>query len=528
MTKDFLIYNANFTQINDPSADALWISEGKVKAVGSTSELRDALPKDAHRLDLEGQTVLPGLNDFHLHLQYLADRLDAINCETDSLDELLRRVQRRADLTPAGEWIVGYGWNQNDWQPAEYGTAAQLDAISQKHPILLHAKSLHAAWANSLAMKIAGIDAARADPEKGIIIRDQAGEPTGILLESAVLLVEQRVPKPSPEAIARKILLAQTHLHSIGITGVHDFDRFDAAEALLLLVEQDLLRLRVSQNLPSEQYQRVLEENWRTKLTRPPYLRPGWLKLFADGALGPQSAALLSPYENSQDAGLLLLSAQDLAEIGIAGAKDSWPLAVHAIGDRAVREVLDGFALLRDYERQKRLPRLPHRIEHIQLIHPQDLRRMRALEINASVQPTHATSDMFTADHHWGDRCQFAYAYQSMIEQGLNVRFGSDAPVEHANPFEGLFAATTRQRPDGKPGSEGWYPRQRISLSDALKAFSLPFSSGSNGNHTNPLSPGSFADLIVLDKDPFKVSAQELFKLKPVLTMVSGEIVFSR
>jgi len=213
MTKDFLIYNANFTKINDPSADALWISEGKVKAVGSTSELRDALPKDAHWLDLEGQTVLPGLNDFHLHLQYLADRLDAINCETDSLDELLRRVQRRADLTPAGEWIVGYGWNQNDWQPAEYGTAAQLDVISQKHPILLHAKSLHAAWANSLAMKIAGIDAAHADPEKGIIMRDQAGEPTGILLESAVLLVEQRVPKPSPEAIARKILLAQYRHH---------------------------------------------------------------------------------------------------------------------------------------------------------------------------------------------------------------------------------------------------------------------------------------------------------------------------
>ena len=243
----------------------------------------------------------------------------------DSVDLVLQRVKERAEISEPGEWIIGYGWNQNDWQPAEYGTAAQLDAVSPNNPVLLHAISLHAAWANSQALKIAGITTETPDPPKGCVMRDSTGQANGILLEYAVPFVEKHIPQATTEQIARRIQAAQTHLHSFGITGIHDFDRFPAAEALLFLVEQDLLRLRISQNLPSEAIDRVLNEGWRKKLDRPPYLQPGWIKLFADGALGPRSAAMLEPYENSTETGMLLLSAQEIAETGIKAAQDGTP-----------------------------------------------------------------------------------------------------------------------------------------------------------------------------------------------------------
>ena len=558
MTKDLFLFNAGLVFDSPENPDALWISDSIIKAVGNSADLKSQLSNDANFIDLEGKTVLPGLTDFHLHLQYLADKLDAVDCQSDNIGEVLRRVERRAEITPAGDWIIGYGWNQNDWNPADYGTAAQLDAISQSHPILLHAKSLHAAWANSLALRLAGIDAHTPNPDKGVILHDTAGQPSGILLEYAIPLVEKHIPQPTASSVARKIQLAQNYLHSLGITGVHNFDRFEAADALLLLADQDLLRLRVSQNLPSEQLNQVVEEGWRKKLTRPPYLQPGWLKIFADGALGPQSASLLEPYEGSQDSGLLLISAQELAEIGMKASKESWPLSVHAIGDRAVREVLNGMEILRKFERENNLPHLPHRIEHVQLIHPDDLRRMKRLDLIASVQPSHAVADMFTAQHHWGKRCQYAYAYQSMRENGLKIRFGSDAPVENSDPFEGIYAAISRKRftpvkegisradvpphTSAEMDGEGyasfqfdfgennisWYPQQRLSLQDSLNAFTMPLSSSPDNPEHPPLSAGSPADMIVLESNPFDLNPEQIYQLRPLLTIVAGEIVFSR
>lgn len=536
MTKETLLYNANLAFSAGEGHDAILISDGKIVAIGSHFLLTSLSEPGTEQIDLQSKTILPGFTDFHLHLQHLSDRLDAVDCQADSRTEVLRRVKERAEASSPGEWIIGYGWNQNDWDPAEYGTAAQLDAVSPNNPVLLHAVSLHAAWANSLALKSAGITADSPDPHRGKILRNDTGQPNGILLEYAVPMVEARIPQPTTEEIARRILLAQTHLHSLGITGIHDFDRFPAAEALLHLVEQDLLRLRISQNLPAEQLDRALEEGWRKKLDRPPYLQPGWIKLFADGALGPLSAAMLEPYENSTESGMLLLSAQEMAETGIKAAQDRWPLDIHAIGDRAVHEVLNGFELLRQYETENKLPHLPHRIEHLQLIHPDDFERLKKLNLIASVQPAQATTDIDIAEQHWGARCEYAYAYQNLLDLGLPVRFGSDAPVESANPFEGLFAATTRQRFElsetGSPQTinpvKAWYPRQCLTLEDAVKAFTVPLSSYPNRTSLMPLSPGNPADLILLEEDPYQLQLYELHQLLPLMTMVSGEIVYSR
>lgn len=525
MNRPALFTNAHFPTRQPRQAGSVLVEDGKIRFLGDPDQVRDLAPRHVEEIDLAGKTVLPGLCDFHLHLVNTAEKLDAVDCETDSLQECLNRVAKKAQDTPAGEWIIGYGWNHNAWQPAEYGTSAQLDAISADHPIFLHAKSLHAAWVNTKAMRIAGIDRSTPDPEGGLIQRDSSGEPTGILLENAAFLASDRLPHPSVEQTGQKILRAQTHFHKLGLTAVHDFDRFESAEALIWLVDHGQLKIRVKKNLPSEAVDRVVAESWRASLTRPPFLEPGWLKVFADGALGPQSAAMLEPYEGSQNLGMLLVKAEELAQLGIQAAQSGWPLSVHAIGDRAVREVLDGFSLIRQLEREKSLPALPHRIEHVQIIHPDDIHRMRDLGVVASVQPIHATSDIYTADHHWGKRCANAYAYQTLLSSGITVRFGSDSPVESFNPFQGIHAAVTRQRQNGQPDPQGWYPQERVTLQQAIDAFtqSLP----ENGN-APLLSIGMPADFIVLDQDPYQLNPSGLAELEPCMTVVAGEVVFSR
>lgn len=522
MTDSILLCNAKIWSYPPDLVDSLLIQDGKITAAGSRADLKLFSQSGIKEINLSGNTIWPGLCDFHLHLENLANQLSAVDCETDSLQECLDRLAQRAQITPPGTWIIGYGWNHNAWHPAEYGSAEDLDSVTTQHPVLLHAKSLHASWVNTTALHQAGIHQDSPDPKNGVILRDDNGNPTGVLLENATLLVEKQLPKSSVEETASKILHAQKHLHSLGITAVHDFDRWQAAEALLLLAERGELKLRVSKNLPCEDLDRVLAEDWRQKLHNPPMLTPGWIKAFADGALGPQSAAMLEPYEDSQQTGMLLLSAQDVAELGIKAARSAWPLSIHAIGDRAVREVIDGFEILREHESKHHLPHPPHRIEHVQIIHPDDLLRMSALGIAASVQPIHAPSDMYTADHHWGKRCQFAYAYKSMLENNLEVRFGSDAPVESVNPFFGIHAAVTRRRQDGQPGPKGWYPEQRVALEKTLLSYMQPFPPSQQPR----LSPGSPADLIVLSQDPFEVDPQELWQLKPLMTMLGGEIVF--
>ena len=525
MSKTTLFANLNIPSKHSQRLNSLLVEDAKISFLGDLDQARMNASNPMTEIDLAGKTVLPGLCDFHLHLANTAEKLDAVDCETDSLQECLDRVALKAQNSPAGEWIIGYGWNHNAWEPAEYGTASQLDAISNQHPVFLHAKSLHAACVNTIAMRIAGIDRNMPDPEGGLILRDPSGEPTGILLENAAFLASDLLPKPSAEQTAKKILKAQAFFHSLGLTSVHDFDRFESAETLLRLTDQGLLKLRVSKNLPSEEVERVIEENWREKLTRPPFIRPGWLKVFADGALGPQSAAMLEPYEGSTNKGMLLLNAADLAKLGIKAALAGWPLSVHAIGDRAVREVLDGYSLLRQMELEHHLTPSPHRIEHVQIIHPDDMQRMRELGIIASVQPIHASSDMFTADHHWGKRCEHAYAYQSLLSHGIDVRFGSDAPVESPDPFLGIHASVTRQRQNGQPNPQGWYPQQRVTLQQAIDAYTQPLSG--NGK-TALLEKNMPADFIVLDQDPFQIDPGELAELKPCMTVVAGEVVFSR
>lgn len=523
-----LLYHAVIHTLHPSQSvtSAVAIDHGRVIAIGSDSELITEFGSRAECLDMQGRTILPGLTDAHLHLEHYALGLQRIDCETDSRAECIRRVAVRAENVPPGDWIRGHGWNQNTW-PEGFGSAADLDAVTPRHPVYLTAKSLHAAWANSAALRLAGIDSHTPDPEGGQIARDARGVPTGILLESAMSLVDRVLPAPDAAGVAQAIRLAQPRLWQAGLTGVHDYDGARCFSALQLLEQESELHLRVVKSIPLDNLERALQLGLRSGFGSD-QLRIGSVKLFADGALGPQTAAMLQPYEGSlANTGMLLLDSEQIYEAGRQAASGGLSLAIHAIGDRANHEVLNAYAHLRQFEREQQLPPLRHRIEHVQVLHPQDLLRLSHLSVIASVQPIHATSDMYIADRFWGARSAGAYPFFSLLESGAILAFGSDAPVESPNPFLGIHAAVTRRRPDGSPGSDGWYPEQRLTFAAALTGYTTgPAYAAGWEKQLGRIAPGFYADLIVLPKSPFDIPPQELHRVSPMATMVAGEWVW--
>ena len=521
-----LIHNARIYTLDPaiPVVSALALEAGRVVAVGGEELL--AGYADTRCEDMGGRVILPGLTDAHLHLQELALRQQVVDCEIESRDEILARVAERTRQAPHGEWVRGHGWNQNAWGN-EWPTAGELDAVAPHNPVYLTAKSLHAAWVNGSALKLAGISSSTPDPLNGFIQRDEHGNPTGIVLEEALKLIEKVIPEPAPEALAKAFQQLIPVLWSMGLTGVHDFDKRTCFSALQLLRAGDALHLRVIKAIPLELFFQAVELGLQSGFGDD-FLRIGPVKLFADGALGPHTAAMFDPYVGEpHNRGMLILDGEKLFEYGRQAAVSGLSLAVHAIGDRAVHEVLDGFARLRDYERQRGLPALRHRIEHVQTIQPEDAGRLAGLDITASMQPVHATSDMFMADSLLGRRAAFCYAWRTLIESGARLAFGSDAPVEDPNPFHGLHAAVTRRRADGSPGREGWFPEQRLAFKTALEGFtSGPAYAVGMEDRLGRLSAGFLADLIVVETDPFTCDPAELYTLQPVATMVGGKWVW--
>lgn len=516
------VYTLNPQQ---PLVSALYIRDGRVRAAGSDADILALAQPGDTRMDMHGQTIWPGLTDSHLHLDYYSASLLQIDCETATRAACVERVAERAALSPPDQWIRGHGWNQNVW-PEGFGSAQVLDPYTPRHPVYLTAKSLHAAWANSRALQLAGIHSGTPDPEGGRIERDAQGHPTGILFESALALVEAVIPAATVEDTRQGILQAQQVLWKFGVTGVHDFDRQRCFQALQLLDETGELKLRVLKSLPMEALDQAVEIGLRSGFGSD-RLRIGAVKCFSDGALGPQTAAMLQPYEGSQkDTGLLFLDAEQIFELGQKASRAGLSLAIHAIGDRANHEVLEAYTALRKFEREHQLKALPHRIEHVQILHPDDVARLAQLNVIASVQPIHATSDMEIADRFWGARSATAYAYQSLLERGTRLIFGSDAPVESPNPFLGIHAAVTRRRSTGAPNAAGWYPEQRMSLQQALEAYSLqPAIVAGWQDRIGHLSAGAYADLIVLENDPLTLPSQELYSISPVMTMFNGNWV---
>jgi predicted amidohydrolase YtcJ len=535
-----LLYNANIHTFDstNPHASAILIAGGRIIAVGEKPQLESLTHGKVEKQDMQGKTILPGLTDAHIHIQHYALGLSKVDCETKTKEECLRRVAERAKQAKPGEWVLGHGWNQNEWsQPSppaplpegeggDFPTAEELDAVSPNNPVYLTAKSLHAAWANTSALKLANITSDTPDPKDGAIQRDAQGRATGIFLETAMGLVNAAVPESSIREIAEAIEKAQPVLWRMGITGIHDFDRRESFMALQWLHENKKLKLRVCKNIPVESVQQANALGLRTGFGDE-WLWIGSVKAFMDGALGPRTAAMLEPYEGEpHNKGILNMDGEELFEHARKAADVGLSMTVHAIGDKANHEVLNAFEQLRNYETQNNLPHLRHRIEHVQVIHPGDAPRLAKLNVIASMQPIHATSDMHAADRFWGKRSKLAYAWRTQLEFGAPLAFGSDAPVESPNPFLGLHAAITRQRADASDSDPAWYPEQALTLAEALSAFTLGAAYAANAeDRLGVLAENYLADLIVLNVDPFEISPKDLLTIVPDSVMINGEWV---
>jgi predicted amidohydrolase YtcJ len=512
---------------------ALAVDHGCILAIGDDHSILSEFDGNGEVINLRGRTVIPGLIDAHIHLEQYAFSLDKLDCETESLADCLQRVADRAANMPHGEWILGHGWNQNEWKDhRDFPNAEHLDAVAPHQPVFLTAKSLHLAWANSAALSVAGIKDTTPDPPGGRLGRNLDGKPDGLLFEEAMALVSKTIPEPSEDRIYQAIRTVQKALFSMGITGVHDFDRRRCFQALQALHANHDLDLRVIKSIPLEDLDNAVAMGLHTGFGDD-FLRIGAIKVFSDGALGPRTAAMLSPYQREpQNFGMLLLNAEELFELGRKAVENNLSLAIHAIGDRANHETLNAFAQLRLLENQLQSNKTPksqplrHRIEHVQIIHPQDALRLSQLGVIASMQPIHATSDFTSADYYWGERSANAYAWRALLQMGTPIAFGSDAPVESPNPFWGIHAAVTRRRQDGSPGLDGWYPEQRLTILEALQAYTTGAAFAANmEDRSGKLAPGYLADLLILDDDPFLTDSDCLYTLKPVGTMVNGEWV---
>ncbi len=523
-----ILINAQFPQFQSrhPDFTATAIDQGIIQAIGTREEMESIPASNRLIEDMHGQYLLPSICDSHLHLLEYANFLAKVDCETASREECLQRVHHQVELTPPGQWVLGHGWNHNRW-PEGYGNASLLDEISQQHPIYLTAKSLHAGWANSAALTAAGIHTATPDPKGGKLLRGESGNPDGILLETAMQLVDAVIPPTGRDETIRRLQHAFQHLNRFGITSVHDFDTWDLFPILQEFHRNNELPLRVVKGIPRHFLPQAIESGLRSG-QRNGNLQVGWLKLFSDGALGAQSAAMLQPYEGSPaNLGMLMMEADEIIEIGRQAVKSGIEMAIHAIGDRANRVVLDAFRSLRKIESRLGLPHRRHRIEHVQLIQPVDQVRLAEMDILASMQPIHVLSDQDMADRYWGERCQFSYAWNSLFRCGATLLFGSDAPVETPNPFIGLAAAISRRRLELDSSQPGWQNQECLNFQKAFKGYTTaPAFAAGQAEHLGKLAPGYQADLLVLEKDPLILPSDELAGLLPVKTMLNGEWVW--
>jgi predicted amidohydrolase YtcJ len=522
---NLLITNANIYTVNpaQPRASAIAIANDRILAVGSDDDINAIHLPNAQRLDLNGAFVAPGFIDAHLHLGMTGMAMQQVNVyEVGTKREAIERVRARAATTPAGEWIQGHGWMQSAWGSDEFPTAAELDEATQTHPVLLSAKSGHACWANSLALQLAGITANTPDPEGGQIVRDAQGNPTGTLLENAMELVAKVIPPPTLEQAEEATVAAMHAMNQKGLTGVHCMGSEGATKTYQCLREQHRLTLRIVYQLPATVLAAAIEAGIRSGLGDN-WLRIGGVKFFADGALGPRTAAMLAPYENEPgNVGISTLEREALIETVLACNTHGLAAYIHAIGDRANHDVLDAFEL----SKRQAAPgsrALRNRVEHAQILYPDDIARFAELDVIASVQPIHATQDMEMAEAHWGSRCATAYCTRSLRDAGARLAFGSDSPVEDFNPLVGIHAAVTRRRANGKPGPDGWYPQQRVSVADAIHAYTLGAAyAGGMETEIGSLEAGKLADLVVLSHDITAIPSDELLGVQVQRVMLNG------
>jgi hypothetical protein len=506
-----------------PLAQAMAVSGGIIVAVGSAEEIEPYRGSGTASIDLGGRAVIPGLIDAHAHVFNLGMFLRTVELVgTSGVEEIAARVREAAAGRPEGQWVLGRGWDQNDWAVQVFPTAAALDSAAPDHPVWLTRVDGHAGWANRRAMELAGITAETPDPEGGRIVRDGAGNATGVFIDNAEDLIEAAIPAPSPDELAARLDAAQDRMVSVGLTGVHDMGtEAEEVELLREWAEAGRLLPRIVSYLDSSDTTLMsdLDSIAAAGLAGAgDRFRIRGVKFYADGALGSRGAALLEPYSDDPGNEGLLVTPPATLETQVGRARElGLQPAIHAIGDRGNQVALDAIAAAGGSSR----------IEHAQVVAPEDIPRFAELDVIASMQPTHATSDMYWAEDRVGpERIQGAYAWRRMLDAGVALACGSDFPVESANPFFGLYAAVTRQDQENLPAG-GWRPGERLTREEALACFTRWVAEAAGmESEVGSLQMGKRADFLVLDRDIMDVDAEEIWRTQVLRTVIDGETVY--
>jgi predicted amidohydrolase YtcJ len=512
------------TKIPNRGIQALAVSGGNIIAAGSNADIQKLKGPKTQVIDLGGHFVMPGFNDAHVHLGSGGfEKLNVDLVGSKSLDDMKQRIAARVKTAGAGEWIVGRGWDHTLWAEQKTPTKADIDTVTGDHPAIFNRVDGHIAIANSAALKAAGVTAQTPDPHGGKIDRDEKGEPTGILRETAMGLVGEKIPPPTAAQRRKAAELALQDAARWGITSTQDNSDWEDFLTYEQMEKEGKLTLRIAEWLPFDAPLDELKKRRTHHSAGDTMLHTTMLKGFMDGSLGSRTAAMLAPYnDDPKNAGIPRYEQDKLDPAAAERASAGFQLGFHAIGDRGARMALDAFAYAIQKSNKKNLR---FRIEHDQVVAPEDFKKYKALGVIASVQPNHLLTDMNWAEAHIGpERAKHSYPWKEFEDNGIPLAFGTDYPVEPITPFRGLYAAVTRKN---EAGTKEYYPEQKLTIDHAIAAYTTgaayaEFAEDKKGS----LSPGMLADFVVLDRDITKVAPPEILKTRVLRTVVGGKTVY--
>lgn len=524
-----LLYNGKVFTADDRHgfAQAVAIDGNRITAVGSDSELRSKY-SGAKEIDLKGKLVTPGFNDSHIHFLGVGLALLRVDLNgSKSVEEAKSRIAAKIKELPKGAWVLGRGWDHTLWNN-RLPTKEDLDSISPDNPVFVQRVDGHLSWANSLAFKLAKIDKSTKDPEGGEIVRKDDGEPAGVLKETSQGLVGRVVPDTTPEELLNGMRLAVKEAKSYGLTSVQGGTDFESIPLYKKLLDEGELSVRVAVWQDFESPVATLEKqrsDFASMNIDKSRLKLGILKGYMDGTLGSRTAAMIEPFaDDPQNKGIPRMPAEQMIKMIVERDKAGFQIGLHAIGDQANRTALDGFELARKENGAMRIRR--HRMEHAQVVHPQDFKRFADLDVIASMQPTHAITDKRWAPDRLGDyRVLGAYSWKTFEAYKVHLAFGTDAPVESLNTYLTLYAAVTREAEEGGPAG-GWLPEQKLSMAEAIRSYTAESAYAEFAeNEKGTIKPGMLADLIVHNKDLFTIPHKEILNTRPFYTIFNGRVL---
>ena len=531
---DIILHNGNIQTQDDfhPKARAVAISGKRILSVGSDRDILGLASNHTQVIDLDNRLVLPGFIDTHFHFYEWALNYDSIDfSRVGSFKEMEDAVSKKALAAGIGNWVLGQGFNESDWPENKIPDRYDLDRIAPDNPVCIWRCDLHLSVANSLGLKLAKIDSETPDPKDGVIAKDVSGRPTGVLKELASNLIRNVLPEPSRATVLENMQKAVHDAHKLGLTSIHDIrlmgglDGADALKAWQQLHRENRLHIRCHVALPGEMTDQAIDLGLCTGFGDD-LLKIGYLKFFSDGGMGARTGWMTKKYLDA-GFGMALTSVADIERAVLKADQAGLSVMVHAVGDRANKEIIAMFQRIES----KALTRciIPHRIEHVQMVLPEDLEKLSALKNMAvSCQPNNLSLDISMIDQCAGPRGKYAYTLKSILKTGIPLMLSSDAPVADPNPLAGIYSAVTRKRMNKTP-EQGWYMEQALSVEEAVKGYTItPAAASGTGDQLGSISKGKLADMIVLDQDIFKIDPDGIADTRVDITLFDGRIVYER